>query len=66
MPSYLQVEIISLRIPHPHSTVVRIVRRISHENRFIPELMMGVDTPIPPIMIGAAAPDGAPPRRINY
>jgi len=26
---------------------------------------MGVDTPIPPIMIDPAAPDGAPPRRIN-
>jgi hypothetical protein len=26
---------------------------------------MGVETPIPPIMIFAAAPDGAPPRRIN-
>jgi len=39
--------------------------RNSHENRFIPELMMGVDTPIPPVMIVAAAPDGAPPRRIN-
>jgi hypothetical protein len=26
---------------------------------------MGVETPIPPIMICAAAPDGAPPRRIN-
>jgi len=27
---------------------------------------MGVETPIPPKMINAAAPDGAPPRRINY
>jgi len=26
---------------------------------------MGVDTPIPPIMIYAAAPEGTPPRRIN-
>jgi hypothetical protein len=26
---------------------------------------MGVDTPIPPIIIDPAAPDGAPPRRIN-
>ena len=25
---------------------------------------MGVETPIPPITIYAAAPDGAPPRRI--
>ena len=29
------------------------------------ELLMGVDTPIPPKMINAAAPDGAPPRRIK-
>jgi len=27
--------------------------------------LTGVETPIPPIMIYAAAPDGAPPRRIN-
>jgi hypothetical protein len=27
--------------------------------------IMGVETPIPPITIYAAAPDGAPPRRIN-
>ena len=26
---------------------------------------MGVETPIPPKMINAAAPDGAPPRRIK-
>ncbi len=26
---------------------------------------MGVETPIPPIMIYAAAPDGASPRRIT-
>jgi len=26
---------------------------------------MGVETPIPPKMIIAAAPDGAPPRRIK-
>jgi hypothetical protein len=26
---------------------------------------MGVETPIPPITIYAAAPDGAPPRRIR-
>ena len=26
---------------------------------------MGVETPIPPKMIHAAAPDGAPPRRIR-
>ena len=29
------------------------------------ELLMGVQTPIPPKMINAAAPEGAPPRRIN-
>jgi len=29
------------------------------------ELQMGVETPIPPKMIDAAAPDGAPPRRIK-
>jgi len=28
------------------------------------ELLMGVETPIPPKMTDAAAPDGAPPRRI--
>jgi len=38
---------------------------ISLENRFIPELMMGVKTPMPPNMICAAAPEGTPPRRIN-
>ncbi len=27
---------------------------------------MGVETPIPPVGMNAAAPDGAPPRRINY
>ncbi len=27
---------------------------------------MGVETPIPPFAMDAAAPDGAPPRRINY
>jgi hypothetical protein len=26
---------------------------------------MRVETPIPPIMMNAAAPDGAPPRRIR-
>jgi hypothetical protein len=26
---------------------------------------MGVETPIPPGAMSAAAPDGAPPRRIN-
>ena len=27
---------------------------------------MGVETPMPPKMINAAAPDGTPPRRIKY
>ena len=29
------------------------------------ELLVGVETPMPPKMINAAAPDGAPPQRIN-
>jgi hypothetical protein len=29
------------------------------------ELLMGVEPSIPPKMINAAAPDGAPPRRIK-
>jgi hypothetical protein len=28
-------------------------------------MMMGVETPIPPITMNAAAPDGTPPRRIR-
>jgi len=44
---------------------VRIVRRISYENRILSDRIMEVETPIPPIMIVAAAPDGAPPRRIS-
>jgi hypothetical protein len=32
---------------------------------FFRDRIMGVETPIPPNMIYAAAPDGAPPRRIN-
>jgi len=27
--------------------------------------MMGADAPIPPVVMNAAAPDGAPPRRIR-
>ena len=38
---------------------------ISHKNWPLQELLMGVETPIPPKMINAAAPDGAPPRRIK-
>jgi hypothetical protein len=40
-------------------------KRISHENWPFQELLMGVETPIPPKMITTAAPDGAPPRRIK-
>ena len=39
--------------------------RFSYENWPLQELLMGVETPIPPKMINAAAPDGAPPRRIK-
>ena len=43
---------------------------ISHETGFpmkigLLELLMGVETPMPPKMINAAASDGAPPRRIK-
>jgi hypothetical protein len=39
--------------------IARIVRRISYENQILSERIIGVETPIPPIMINAAAPDGA-------
>jgi len=42
------------------SRSVRIVRRISHENRILSDRIMGVEIFIPPIMIGAGDPDGAP------
>jgi hypothetical protein len=29
-------------------------------------MIMGVEIPIPPIAMDAAAPEGAPPRRIYY
>jgi hypothetical protein len=38
---------------------------ISHENCILSDRIMGVETPITPIMTYAAAHDGAPPRRIN-
>ena len=41
-------------------TSVRFARRICHENRFIPESMMGVDTPIPPVVMNARRPKRAP------
>ena len=31
----------------------------------ISDLMMGVETPIPPNTINSAAPEGTPPRRIS-
>jgi len=41
-------------------------QRISHEN-YPPlmDMMMGADAPMPPVLMNAAAPDGAPPRRIR-
>jgi hypothetical protein len=39
---------------------------ISHENRILSDTMMGVETPIPPFTMNAAAPEGTPPRRISY
>jgi len=36
----------------------------SYENGVLSD-MMGVETLIPPIAMDAAAPEGAPPRRIN-
>jgi hypothetical protein len=38
---------------------------ISYENRILSDMMIGVETPIPPIAMDAAAPEGAPPRRIT-
>jgi hypothetical protein len=43
----------------------RQVPLISPETRIIFNRTMGVETPIPPEMINAAAPEGAPPRRIK-
>jgi hypothetical protein len=40
---------------------VKIIERISHENHGHYN-MMGADAPIPPVMIPAAAPEGAPRR----
>ena len=44
---------------------VRIVQMISYENQILSDKIMGVETPIPPIIICAAAPGRKPPRRIN-
>lgn len=44
---------------HGIGTIMKIIPRA------LPSHMMGVDTPIPPVAINAAAPDGAPPRRIR-
>jgi len=38
---------------------------VSHENGPLQELLMGVETPIPPKIINAAAPEGTPPSRIK-
>ena len=38
---------------------------ISILNRILSDRTVGVETRIPPIMIYAAAPDGAPPQRIS-
>jgi hypothetical protein len=40
--------------------------QILKEIRQVQPFLMGADAPIPLVMISAAAPDGAPPRRINY
>jgi hypothetical protein len=37
----------------------------SHEHQPLQELLMGVDTTMPPNMINAAAPGRKPPRRIR-
>jgi len=34
--------------------------------QLIPDLMMGVETPISPFTMDTAAPEGAPPRRIIF
>ena len=39
-----------------------IIEMISYENRILTDMMMGVETPIPPIARDAAAPKGAPRR----
>jgi hypothetical protein len=36
-----------------------------YQRRDISDIMMGVETPMPPVRMNPAAPDGAPPRRIN-
>jgi hypothetical protein len=42
-----------------------VILIISHENWPLQELLMGVETPLPPKKINAAAPEGVPPRRIK-
>jgi hypothetical protein len=41
------------------------MKQVFYENRILSDMMMGVPDPHTPKMINAAAPDGAPPRRIN-
>jgi hypothetical protein len=48
-----------------HESVINSYQMISPENWPLQELLMGVETPIPPNTINAAAPGGAPPRRIK-
>jgi hypothetical protein len=45
--------------------ILGFIQRISYENRIRSDKIMGVETPIPPIMIFAATPGRKPPRRIN-
>jgi len=50
--------------PDPGSSGTIDPWMFSHENQQLHEFLMGVETPIPPKMITATAPDGARPRRI--
>jgi hypothetical protein len=42
-----------------------IEKRFSGENRILWDRITGIETSVPPIVIGVAAPGGAPPRRVN-
>ncbi len=52
----------SNRMMHGISTTMKSGERVCGKAG---KTMMGVDTPIPPVAMNAAAPDGAPPRRIR-
>ena len=47
----------------------RILKNYEHEiikkNTKFQSMMMGVETPMPPVAMSAAAPEGAPPRRFR-